>query len=152
MRLCLLLAPVCLVLALADARLFAFADPWSAADLMSPETLSADLKSPLIIHVGFSPLYHGAHIPGSVYAGPGVKAEGIEALKKAVEGQPRDREIVLYCGCCPWDHCPNIRPAFAALKQMGFTRVKALKIPTNLKTDWADRGYPVAHGDSNSSQ
>ena len=71
------------------------------------------------------------------------KSEGIELLKKAVAGQPKDREIVLYCGCCPWEKCPNMRPAFAALHEMGFTRVKAMVIPENLKTDWVDKGYPT---------
>jgi hypothetical protein len=99
-----------------------------------------------VIQVGFPVLYHGAHIAGSTYAGPASKPEGIELLKKAVAREPRDRAIVLYCGCCPWDHCPNIRPAFAALKRMGFTHVRALEIPTNLKTDWVDPGYPTERG------
>jgi thiosulfate/3-mercaptopyruvate sulfurtransferase len=78
-----------------------------------------------------------------VFAGPGSKDEGIADLKKAVAGQPRTREIVLYCGCCPFDKCPNIRPAFAALHEMGFTHVKAMVVPANLKTDWTDKGYPT---------
>ena len=96
-----------------------------------------------MIHVGFPVLYRAAHIAGSEYAGPGSKPEGIEALKKAVAGQPHNREIVLYCGCCPWDKCPNIRPAFAALHQMGFTNVKVMMVPENLKADWIDKGYPT---------
>ena len=64
-------------------------------------------------------------------------------LKAAVDKLPRDREIVIYCGCCPWDHCPNVKPAMELLKQMGFTKAKALYVPDNLKVDWIDRGYPV---------
>ena len=129
-------------LLLLSAFLFA-ADPWTSQDLVQPDQVAKDLKSPLVIHVGFPVLYRSAHITGTQYAGPGSKAEGITDLKKAVAGQPRDREIVLYCGCCPWDKCPNIRPAFAALHEMGFTRVKAMVIPENLKTDWIDKGYPT---------
>ena len=108
-----------------------------------PEELAANLKTPLVIHVGFPVLYRGAHIAGSEYAGPGSKPEGSNSLKKAVAGQPHNREIVLYCGCCPWDKCPNIRPAFAALHEMGFTHVKVMIVPENLKTDWIDKGYPT---------
>ena len=79
--------------------------------------------------------------PGSKYAGPASKADGLEDLKKEVSGQPRSRAIILYCGCCPWDKCPNIRPAFAALHDMGFQNVKVLMIPENLKADWIDKGY-----------
>ena len=53
-------------------------------------------------------------------------------LKEAVEKLPRDREIVIYCGCCPWDKCPNMQPAFAALREMGFTKAKALFIAGQL--------------------
>ncbi len=116
-------------------------EPWTDKDLIQPEQANKELKSALVIHVGFPVLYRSAHIAGTQLAGPGSKEEGIEDLKKAVAGQPRDREIILYCGCCPFDKCPNIRPAFAALRQMGFTRVKAMVIDTNLKTDWIDKGY-----------
>ena len=88
-------------------------------------------------------LYRSKHIPAAVFAGPGAKPEGIALLKAAVETLPRDREIVIYCGCCPWDRCPNITPAMEALKQMGFTRVKALYIADNFKSNWIDKGYPV---------
>ena len=118
-------------------------EPWTDNDLVQPEQVSKDLRTPLLIHVGFPVLYRAAHITGSVFAGPGSKEEGIADLKKAVAGQPRTREIVLYCGCCPFDKCPNIRPAFAALHEMGFTHVKAMVVPTNLKTDWIDKGYPT---------
>jgi thiosulfate/3-mercaptopyruvate sulfurtransferase len=118
-------------------------EPWTDSDLVQPEQVSKDLRTPLLIHVGFPVLYRATHITGSVFAGPGSKEEGIADLKKAVAGQPRTREIVLYCGCCPFDKCPNIRPAFAALHEMGFTHVKAMVVPTNLKTDWIDKGYPT---------
>jgi rhodanese-related sulfurtransferase len=118
-------------------------EPWTDSDLLQPSQVAKELKTALVIHVGFPVLYRSAHITGSSYAGPGSKPEGIEDLKKAVAGQPHDREIILYCGCCPWDKCPNIRPAFAALHAMGFTHVKAMSVPTNLKTDWIDKGYPT---------
>jgi rhodanese-related sulfurtransferase len=118
-------------------------EPWTNNDLIQPDQVAKGLNSALVIHVGFPVLYRSAHIAGSLFAGPGSKDEGIADLKKAVAGQPRTREIILYCGCCPWDKCPNIRPAFAALRGMGFTHVKAMAVPTNLKTDWIDKGYPT---------
>lgn len=124
------------------ASLFAN-EPWTTQDLIQPAQASRELKNALVIHVGFPVLYRAAHIAGTQFAGPASKPEGIADLKKAVAGQPRDREIILYCGCCPFDKCPNIRPAFAALHAMGFTHVKAMVIDTNLKTDWIDKGYPT---------
>jgi thiosulfate/3-mercaptopyruvate sulfurtransferase len=118
-------------------------EPWANTDVLEPAQAATNLRDPLIIHIGFPVLYRSVHISGSIYAGPGSEPKGIDDLKKAVAGQPRMREIILYCGCCPWDKCPNVRPAFAVLRQMGYTNVKVLHIPTNLKADWIDRGYPT---------
>ena len=74
------------------------------------------------------------------------KPEGLDLLKQIAGNLPRDQELIIYCGCCPWDHCPNVRPAFRTLHEMGFTRLKLVMIPTNVATDWTGKGYPVEHG------
>jgi hypothetical protein len=76
-------------------------------------------------------------------AGPANKPEGITALRAAVKTLPHNSEIVIYCGCCPMKDCPNIRPAYRALKEMGFNHLRVLNLPTNFHTDWAAKGYPV---------
>ena len=119
------------------------ADPWGDREVVAPDALAKDLKGSLVIQVGFDVLYRAAHIAGTNYAGPASKPEGIAELKKAVDSEPRNRDIVLYCGCCPMEKCPNIRPAFTALHEMGFTHVRVLSLPSNLKTDWIDKGYPT---------
>lgn len=112
--------------------------------LVQPDELAKTLATkPAVFQVGPNVLYRSKHIPGAIYAGPGNKAEGIALLKAEVAKLPKDREIVIYCGCCPWDKCPNMQPAFAALKEMGYTKVKALYIPENFKTNWIDKGHPV---------
>jgi|SRR5581483_7839721 len=119
--------------------------------LIQPADLAAVLKSegprPLIIQVGFHVLYTQAHIPGSEYIGPGSRPDGIQQLHQRVDPLPRTREIVLYCGCCPWERCPNMHPAFQELQSMGFTNVKLLYIANNFGKDWVDKGYPVATGE-----
>lgn len=124
----------------------------AATGTVEPRDLAAQLEKsgtkPALIHVGFAVLYRGKHIPQSIYAGPARSPEGLEALRKAVANLPKDREIVVYCGCCPFDMCPNVKPALETLRQMGFTNVKALMIPTNFATDWVDKGYPVEQGEA----
>jgi thiosulfate/3-mercaptopyruvate sulfurtransferase len=63
-----------------------------------------------------------------------------------VKALDRSQFIVLYCGCCPWIKCPNIRAAYQQLHSLGFTRVKVLYLATNFGTDWVNKGYPVARG------
>ena len=87
--------------------------------------------------------YLAGHLPGAVFAGPTARPQGLELLRKAVANQPKDSEIVLYCGCCPFDKCPNVRPAFEAMRALGFGRVKVLFIPVNLVKDWVEKGYPI---------
>jgi len=121
-------------------------DPWSAGELLEPDIFAAQLKSnsvPPILYVGFPVLYKGAHIKGAQLAGPCSKPDGLAALSKLAGQLPRDGELVLYCGCCPLERCPNIRPAYKALRDAGFTKLKVLHIPTNLHTDWTSKGYPV---------
>ena len=127
------------------------ARPWTPSDLVSAQHLNSQLPAVkagkiVLIQVGFHVMYKMGHIPGSQYAGPASKAEGLAALEKLVAKLPRNREIVIYCGCCPWDDCPNIRPAFRALKEMGFSNLKVLDIPERLGTDWTAKGYPVTAG------
>jgi hypothetical protein len=123
-------------------------DPWTDVQLVRPAELAkqlADAKAPkpLLLHVGFKRLFGEGAIPGSKFAGTGQRPDGIAMLKKTVKAEPRDRAIVIYCGCCPWDHCPNMRPAFRTLKQMGFKNVRAMYIAKNLDDDWVKAGYPI---------
>jgi rhodanese-related sulfurtransferase len=123
-----------------------------ASRLISPDDLVKILQSskgekPLMIQVGFHVLYAQAHIPGSEYIGPASSESGLQALRKRVEPLPRKKFIVLYCGCCPWNHCPNLKPADEALHAMGFTNVKVLYIAGNFGMEWVEKGYPVAKGE-----
>ncbi len=125
-------------------------DPWTQADLLQPADLAARLSSkaapPKILYVGFGILYRSKHIPGAVFAGPAEKQEGLEALRNAVLKLPRSADLVIYCGCCPVNHCPNLRPAFLMVRELGFKRAKILWLPNNFLKDWIEKGYPVETG------
>ena len=116
--------------------------------LIQPQALNGMLHEqgkakPLILQVGFSMMYREAHIPGAQYAGPAAQPAGKNLLRQTVEKLNRNTPIVIYCGCCPWSHCPNMWPAYQLLHEMGFTNLKALYLPDNFGTDWVSKGYPV---------
>ena len=98
---------------------------------------------PALFMVGPNVLYRSKHIPAAVFAGPGASASGIAMLKAELNTLPRDREVVVYCGCCPWDRCPNVKPAMDLLRSMGFAKGKALYLGTGFKADWLDKGFPA---------
>ena len=119
------------------------AEPWSPEQLLEPADLAQTINDssavkPLIISIG-----PAATIKGSVGVGPGSEAENLAKLEKLLSKEPKDRAIVIYCGCCPFKNCPNVRPAFTKLNELGFKNHKLLNLAKNLKTDWLDKGYPV---------
>lgn len=124
----------------------AAADPWTSNELIQPQQLAAMLSGPpdsrpRVVCVGFNFLYEAGHIPGSAFYGPAREATGLQGLRAAAKNWPRDKEVVIYCGCCPLKQCPNVRPAFSALKAMGFTRLRLLDLETDFRTDW--KGLPI---------
>lgn len=136
-------------LVLAAACLAQSADPWPQRDLIEAEAAVAELhsaKPPVVLCTAFTVLYRNKHLPHAIEAGPGSKPEGIELLKKAVAHLPKNANILLYCGCCPMDRCPNLRPAYRALRELGFEHVRVLDIPTNMHVDWFNKGYPWEPG------
>ena len=118
-------------------------EPWQQNQLIEPDVLATKIKDPnankpLIICVG-----PGALIKGSVDVGPANKKENLDKLKQLLSKENKDRDIVIYCGCCPFKNCPNIRPAFTLLNNLEFTNHKLLNLSHNIKVDWLDHGYPV---------
>lgn len=115
---------------------------WNANQLMETKTL-ADLiqnnkvKNTLILSIG-----PDAVIKGSQNMGPANDPQNLEKFKAYLKNVKKDKQVVIYCGCCPFDRCPNIRPAFKVLKDMGFKNAKLLNIPQNIKADWLDKDYP----------
>lgn len=117
--------------------------------LLDPASVSAQLQRShvapwTILQVGFHSMFDQKHIRGAIYAGPGSQPEGLSLLHHIVSPMPRTQPILLYCGCCPWTHCPNIAPAWDHLQSMHFSAVKVLRIENNFGADWAAKGYPVA--------
>jgi hypothetical protein len=141
---------------LVSSLIAASQDPWGQREIVQPKILADRITAkdqPAIYYVGFPTLYrNGAHILGATLAGPCSKAEGLDLLRKAVSDLPRDNEVFIYCGCCPFVKCPNIRPAYSVLHDMGFTQVKVVMIETNLHTDWIEKGYPAEKAAEKTSQ
>ena len=110
---------------------------WTNDQLMQPAELAklinAKKNVPIIFSVG----------PAATIANM-VKEEGnLTKFKDELKKLPKDTKIVVYCGCCPYEHCPNVRPAIEALKELKFTNYYLLDLPHNIRVDWIDKGFPV---------
>jgi hypothetical protein len=140
----------CLAVSASAAGLLTAADrKIPEASLIRPNELAKLLAGPVaarptLFHVGFEVLYKGGHIPGSRFIGTASRPEGLEALRAAVRKLPQGKPLVLYCGCCPWGDCPNMKPAYAAVASTG-RKVQILYIAQNMQKDWVDAGLPTTN-------
>jgi thiosulfate/3-mercaptopyruvate sulfurtransferase len=146
-----LLAIACLIALTSPASLQADSDPWTKTQTVRPADLAKELgdskTAPTVVFVGFKRLYSAGHIKGAEYPGTAGSEEGLKELTVWATGLPRTTNLVIYCGCCPLERCPNIRPAFKALQGLGFKNLRVLLLPQDFATDWADRGFPYDKGE-----
>jgi hypothetical protein len=115
---------------------------WTNKQLMEPSELAkiiTDKKDSIVI-ISVGPF---KTIPGTISAGMVSEKEGLDKLKAQLSNMDKNKKIVIYCGCCPFEHCPNVRPAIDVLKEMNFTNYYLLDLPHNIKINWIDEGYPV---------
>jgi thiosulfate/3-mercaptopyruvate sulfurtransferase len=139
-------AAACALLVFTATSIHADADPWTKAQTVLPADLVKELgnanSAPTVVCVGFKRLYSAAHIKGAQYHGTAGNDEGLKELAAWAAEIPRSANLVIYCGCCPMERCPNIRPAFKALQGLGFKNLRVLLLQQDFATDWVDKGFP----------
>jgi hypothetical protein len=116
---------------------------WNKDQLIEPAMLMSLMKKPKaqqppIYNIGFV-----SNIPGSKIIGAAKEKSTLTVLENTVKTHHKDSLVVIYCGCCPFEKCPNVRPAYDLLKTLGYKNTKILNLPTSLKADWIDKGYPL---------
>lgn len=115
---------------------------WTKDQLVEPSALAKSIylkqNDATVFSIGPS-----AVIPNSIDIGMVKDEKNMEKFKEEVDKLAKGTHIVIYCGCCPFEHCPNVRPAIAYLKDQSFKNYYLLDLPHNIKTDWIDKGYPV---------
>lgn len=123
-------------------------EPWGN-DGVTPAAFMRELSeaaagdTPVVLFTGPAFLFRQGHIPGAVLIGPPTPGEGLENLSRWAASADKASRVVLYCGCCPLNVCPNVRPAYKALKDLGFTHVRVLLLERSFAADWAHAGGPV---------
>lgn len=119
-------------------------DNWTQKDLIEPSALAAIIANPKANQPKIFNIGVVDNIKGAINMGGVSEKENLQKLNNALSKLPKSTFLVVYCGCCPFERCPNIRPAVNLLKTLGFTNSRLLNLPTNLKQNWVDKGYPLA--------
>ena len=116
---------------------------WTKEQLMPTKDLAAKINSnakdvPLVLNVGPMEL-----IKTALDVGRATSITGIEKIKTTLSQENKNRVVVVYCGCCSYASCPNIKPAYDAVIAAGFKNAKVLELPESVKSDWVAKGYPM---------
>lgn len=114
---------------------------WTKEQLLEPAVLAQAIinaKNPYTV-ISIGP---GALIPGSIDVGATDNPATLQKLKSELSKLKKNTPVVVYCGCCPFAYCPNVRPAIEMLNKEKFTHYKLLNLPRSIKADWLGKGYP----------
>jgi hypothetical protein len=118
--------------------------PWKKEQILPTKNLVDKIKAnnsldiPIILNIG--PMQN---IKTAQLVGPINYEFGMMRFKDKLSGLDKSSDLVLYCGCCSYKTCPNIKPAFEAATKAGFKKVWILDLPVGVDEDWVKKGYPV---------
>ena len=118
-------------------------EPWRTDQLMEPADLAQLINDPRMPQPILFSIGPSAVIKNSIDIGAVNDKVNWEKLRLELAKLSPDAQVVIYCGCCPFNHCPNIRPAFTLMNEMKLTNHKLLNLTKNIKVNWIDNGYPV---------
>jgi len=116
---------------------------WTKDQLIQPADLAKTLNDPKAIKPVILNIGPMEQIKTALKVAPSTTDDGIKKLEIVLASVPKEREVIVYCGCCSSDNCPNIKPAFDFIKKSGYKKVKVLEIPVGLGEDWRAKGYPM---------
>lgn len=111
--------------------------------LMDPKELAQKINDPKAIKPVVYNVGTVDQIKTAINTGAVSTEAGFKKFRYEVSKISKDKEVVVYCGCCTASNCPNIRPAHKYLLEQGFKKAKILDIPTGIKEDWVQKDYPL---------
>ena len=118
-------------------------EPIPKTQLIQPQELAQLINNPS----GVKPVIFNVgpvdQIKGAIRTGAVNEPEGFRKFQNETYKISKDQQVVVYCGCCTSDNCPNIRPAIKFLTENGYKKAKVLNIATGIKEDWVQKGFPV---------
>ena len=136
---------ICTLLLITSGLLstYAQAPVWKKEQLMPTKELADKITAnakdkPLIFNVG--PM---ENIKGAQAVGAATNATFSNKILSYLTMESKTKPVVVYCGCCSYSSCPNIKPAYDILIAQGFKNTKVLELPEGIKPDWVAKGYPT---------
>ena len=125
----------------------AFAQPnsFTKNQLIDPLELANSLKANtanqlLILNMGVE-----RNIKNAVEIGIVSSPSKYKKLQEELAKHKKDKQVVIYCGCCKLEDCPNVPLAYSKIRELGFNNVRILNMVTGLNEDWIDKGFPMAY-------
>jgi hypothetical protein len=97
--------------------------------------------APIIINCGNQANIRGAISIGELDQSGAWKQKLRTALRNKQLDKSFNKSVVVYCGCCSSDNCPNVGPVIKELIALGFKDVKGLYFFDGYGPEWKGKGY-----------
>lgn len=104
-------------------------------------TLIKNKTAPIIINCGNQANILGAVSIGELDQSGTWKQKLRTALRNKQLDKSFNKSVVVYCGCCSSDNCPNVGPVITELNDLGFKNVKGLYFFDGYGPEWKGKGY-----------
>jgi hypothetical protein len=104
-------------------------------------TLIKNKTAPIIINCGNQANILGAISIGELDQSGTWKQKLRTALRNKQLDKSFNKSVVVYCGCCSSDNCPNVGPVIKELSAMGYKNVKGLYFFDGYGPEWKGKGY-----------
>jgi len=124
-------------------------DPWSSSQALQAADLAGEARSKKWNSSdhslrGLPHSFRGGHIPGASFHGAPPRTRP-GRIKKWADSLPRSTNLVIYCGCCPFEKCPTFAPIHRSPRH-GVQQPARARSPTNFAPTGSAR---LSHGERN---
>ena len=113
-------------------------------ELMQPKDLADLLKANKAGKLHILNMGVERNIKNAIEIGIVSSPSKYKGLQDQLKKYKKNEAIVIYCGCCKLENCPNVSLAIEKIRELGYTNVRILNFVDGINEDWIDKGYPMA--------
>lgn len=141
MKLIIIVLIFCLNASLSISQPFSY----KQSELMQTKELSDIIKAGKGKQVHILNIGVERRIKNSIEIGIVSSPSKFKILQSTLSKYNKSDLIVIYCGCCKLENCPNVAQAAEKIKGMGFKNLKILNMVDGINEDWIDKGYQMEY-------
>lgn len=112
-------------------------------ELIQPKELSDLLKDNKAGKIHILNMGVERNIKNAIEIGIVSSPSKYKVLQDQLKKYNKNESIVIYCGCCKLENCPNVSLAIEKIRELGYSNVRILNFVEGINEDWIDKGYQM---------